>query len=828
MRPLKLTMSAFGPYRNKTVIDFNRLGMSGLYLITGDTGAGKTTIFDAVKYAIYGVASGDMREPGMFRSKYADENTATEVTLEFECGEEIYTIKRSPSYMRKKERGEGYTRKNADAALIMPDGRVVSGNSNVEQEIYQIMGIDAEQFSQTAMIAQGDFLKLLLSPTSERRKIFQKIFGTEKYKILQDALSDDAKALHIRHKDLLKSYKQYMGGLIYDENSKISEEAKRIQNEGFPSDEVVDVIERLICADEKLYKENTALLNNVLKELSEADTRAGKAYEALKVKRNQYQEILKKEQAYEKKEKSKDRLNKCIQDDGKKLAEEKEAVSKLIEEKEALSDAEMKIIRLKNENDNKKRRRDSVAELESRFAEYIKMNEKFEKQKIIHQEALEKKAYYSGIYAKVNRAFLNGQAAVLAKELKEGEACPVCGSVIHPHPAENFSDTPDENEVKKCKKESEKADKSEADERTKLSDISGRLNIFAEEIKKQLEKLTDITDFDEADRWISSEKKLISDEIRTLNSQIEAEKKRMERYKELGHIIEKKKNETEEIAEAVRKNRESLASVAAELAVLKEETDNLKKFVDYKDTADVESYEKKIKEEHNNLKKELMKKQKHLSENEKKIHMRIETDKSILDNVKKCLSDISETERMMQTVNPLSLTAGGNLTGKERTSLETYVQMTYFDRIIVKANIRFMKMTNGQYEMIRKQSVDDNRGDRGLDLDIIDHYNGSVRDVKSLSGGESFMASLSLALGLSDEVQSGTGGIRVDSMFIDEGFGSLDEDSLEHAVKVLSELSGGSCLIGIISHVSELKGRIDRQIVVTKDKDNGSNLEIIV
>lgn len=295
MRPLKLTMSAFGPYRNKTVIDFNRLGMSGLYLITGDTGAGKTTIFDAVKYAIYGVASGDMREPGMFRSKYADENTATEVILEFECGEEIYTIKRSPSYMRKKERGEGYTRKNADAALIMPDGRVVSGNSNVEQEIYQIMGIDAEQFSQTAMIAQGDFLKLLLSPTSERRKIFQKIFGTEKYKRLQDALSDDAKALHIRHKDLLKSYKQYMDGLIYDENSKISEEVKKVQNEGFPSDEVVDVIERLICADEKLYKENTALLNNVLKELSEADTRAGKAYEALKVKRNQYQEILKKE-----------------------------------------------------------------------------------------------------------------------------------------------------------------------------------------------------------------------------------------------------------------------------------------------------------------------------------------------------------------------------------------------------------------------------------------------------------------------------------------------------------------------------------------------------
>lgn len=828
MRPLKLTMSAFGPYRNKTVLDFNRFGMSGLYLITGDTGAGKTTIFDAVKYAIYGVASGDMREPGMFRSKYADESTATEVTLEFECGEEIYTIKRSPSYMKKKERGEGYTRKNADAVLIMPDGHIVSGNSNVEHEIYQIMGIDAEQFSQTAMIAQGDFLKLLMSPTSERRKIFQKIFGTEKYKRLQDALSDDAKALYTRRKDLLKAYKQYMDGIMYDENSEFSEKIKMVQNEELTADEAVDVIERLICADERLYKENTVLLNGVLKELSEADTKAGKAYESFKIKRNQYREIIKKEREYEKKEKIKDELDKYIYDYGVKFAEEKEAVSKLTEEKELLSDAEMKIIRLKNEHDNKKRRRDSVAEIESRLAEYTKMNEKLKKQKIVHQKALEKKAYYTEIYAKVNKAFINGQAALLARELREGKACPVCGSVIHPYPAENTSDTPDENEVKKCRSESERADKTESDERTKLSDISGRLNIFAKEIKKQIEKFADITDFDEADRWISSEKKLISDEIKALNSQIEAEKKRMERYKELGQIIENKKIKIEEIAEDVRKNRERLASVASELALIKKETDNLKKSVDYKDIADAEAYERKIKEEYDNLKKELMKKQKHLNENAKKIHMRTETDKYILDNVKKCLSDISETERMMQTVNPLSLTAGGNLTGKERTSLETYVQMTFFDRIIVKANIRLMEMTNGQYEMIRKKSVDDNRGDRGLDLDIIDHYNGSIRDVKSLSGGESFMASLSLALGLSDEVQSGTGGIRIDSMFIDEGFGSLDEDSLEHAVKVLSELSGGRCLIGIISHVSELKDRIDRQIVVSKDKDNGSNLKIIL
>lgn len=828
MRPLKLTMSAFGPYQKETVIDFNRLGRFGLYLITGDTGAGKTTIFDAIKYAVYGAASGGAREPGMLRSKYADDNTATEVILEFECGEAVYTIKRSPSYMRKKERGQGYTRKNAEAVLVMPDGRIVSGSSNVDDEIYQIMGIDAEQFSQISMIAQGDFLKLLLSPTSERRKIFQKIFGTEKYKRLQDELFNDAKALHTQYEDVLKAYKQYMSGLMYASDSALSEDAKKAQSEEFPTDEVLKVIESLIWDDEKLYKENAVLLKKVLKKLSEADTKAGKASAALKVKRGQYQEIVKKEQEYEKKKERADILNKQIQDGKKKFTEGKEAVSKLMEEKEALSDAEMIIIHLKNESDNKKRRRDYISELESRFSEYMKMNEKYEKQKITYQESLEKKAYYSGIYAKKNRDFLNGQAAVLAAGLKEGAACPVCGSITHPHPAVNSSDTPDENEVKKCKLASDKADKAEADERTKLSDMSGRLIIFGEEIQKNLEKITDITDFDEAGRWLCSEKKNMSDDISALNAQIEAEEKRAVRYKELGVVIEKKKNEMEKPDEEVRKNRENLASVLAELAVLKEETDNLKKTVDYKDIADAEDEEKRIKQEYDELKKELMNKQKHLSITEKNIHMRIETDRNILDNVKKCLSELSAIESAMQMVNPLYLTAGGNLAGKERTSLETYAQMAYFDRIIVKANIRFMEMTNGQYEMIRKQSVDDNRGDRGLDLDIIDHYNGSVRDVKSLSGGEAFMASLSLALGLSDEVQSKAGGIRVDSMFIDEGFGSLDEDSLEQAVKVLSELSGGNCLIGIISHVSELKNRIDRQIAVVKDKNSGSCLKIIV
>ena len=160
--------------------------------------------------------------------------------------------------------------------------------------------------------------------------------------------------------------------------------------------------------------------------------------------------------------------------------------------------------------------------------------------------------------------------------------------------------------------------------------------------------------------------------------------------------------------------------------------------------------------------------------------------------------------------------------------LETYVQTTYFDRIIRRANSRLVTMSGGQYELIRRRDTDNRRSQTGLELDVIDHYNGSSRPVNTLSGGESFKASLALALGLSDEIQSSAGGVRLDSMFIDEGFGSLDERSLDQAMNSLEKLSDGNRLVGIISHVAELKERIDKQIIVTKQKTGGSTAKIVV
>ena len=217
-----------------------------------------------------------------------------------------------------------------------------------------------------------------------------------------------------------------------------------------------------------------------------------------------------------------------------------------------------------------------------------------------------------------------------------------------------------------------------------------------------------------------------------------------------------------------------------------------------------------------------------ISQELKRVNVRIAANRTALENIRNKSRELAGLEKRWSWVRSLANTANGNISGKEKIMLETYVQMRCFDRILVRANTRLMVMTGGQYELVRRQVSENNRSKSGLELDVIDHYNGTRRSVKSLSGGESFKASLSLALGLSDEIQASAGGIRLDTMFVDEGFGSLDEESLQQAVRALAGLADGNRLVGIISHVSELKERIDRQIVVTKDRCNGSRVEIVV
>ena len=219
---------------------------------------------------------------------------------------------------------------------------------------------------------------------------------------------------------------------------------------------------------------------------------------------------------------------------------------------------------------------------------------------------------------------------------------------------------------------------------------------------------------------------------------------------------------------------------------------------------------------------------KELQKQMEEIRIRYENNLKIRNAIDKQSAKLLELERNWTQVREISDTVNGKIKGgsKEKIKFETYIQTNYFDRIIARANTRFMVMSGGQYELKRQTDTDDRKSQSGLELNVIDHYNGSERSVKTLSGGESFKASLSLALGLSDEIQASAGGIQLDTMFVDEGFGSLDEESLEQAMKALNGLTEGNRLVGIISHVQELKARIEKQIVVTKEKAGGSRVEL--
>ena len=471
------------------------------------------------------------------------------------------------------------------------------------------------------------------------------------------------------------------------------------------------------------------------------------------------------------------------------------------------------------------------------------------------QIAKERKTEYDLAY----QTFLDGQAGVLAKHLKEGEACPVCGSKEHPKKACGTEYIPSQKELEEVKRKWEQARNQMEASSQEAAELLGKVNAQKERAADQ--------------KQIEEQEKRLTDEEYELQEQMKSNKKKVERYQLLQNQIQK-------IQEQIATKREEREKISGQIAALKAEIDmeskqfeeqqqNLR-YEDWKQAeielqnlqtvkrnsrAEYEAAQKNLQKWNGDMRKlegKLEQCNKQLEnlgeffverEQEKKttlveqradyermlkeLQLRLATNQKALLNIEQKSKDIIVLEQKWALVKALSNTANGNISGKEKIMLETYVQMAYFERILQRANVRFMVMSEGQYELARSVVAGNNRSQSGLELDVIDHYNGTRRSVKTLSGGESFKASLSLALGLSDEVQSRAGGIRLDTMFVDEGFGSLDEESLEQAIKALAGLTEGNKLVGIISHVGELKERIDRQIIVTKEKAGGSRAEII-
>ncbi|MCU6799898.1 AAA family ATPase [Alitiscatomonas aceti] len=1233
MKPEKLIISAFGPYAAETEVDFTKLGDGGLYLITGDTGAGKTTIFDAITFALFGEASGAVREAGMFQSKYAKAGTPTFVELTFLSHGKRYRVRRNPEYVRPKERGQGVTTQTARAELYFYDGRQpVTKTGEVTRAVEQILCFNYGQFTQIAMIAQGDFQKLLLADTAERGKIFRQLFHTELFSDLQNRLREEKNACDAEYREIRRSIAQSLDGAdcsgepdleerlselrkvkfegqveaglellkaLTDRGSgrlknldarlekldgqireqaaylekvrqngkrrKGLEERKKEREQFLPvlqvaagaweeaksSGDAVPELDRMIqeCTEwerqyggleqdqsrlagldrrreeeagglERLLKRQAELDQELLAEkreirsLSEADgererllgrqTGLQNRRNGLEGKFSQWKEVreqlagnrerlsrLLEQEAGERERKDAleqsllemegaetreqamvheaercteqrrklDLLDRGIRDGKERLCRAEDSwkqageqwkaaqadQSALKEMGKRLHETELSLAAWKQEELRLMERLASVKQFYGRMEKLDAMFQELERAQKEYEQAAAVHGRVQEDLGIMEQLFYDAQAGLLARNLTEGEKCPVCGSVHHPEPARLLTGAPEKPELDRKKKEADRVRQAMIEASAAAMQGGLRLREEEESLRGEAGELFDMAISCEDREWRTFFQSRAAAEIKAAEtaldagkeqagamiqlleqkSRVEQENARLETTLPELQKAEERARETvtaaetalsglrdqrksfleelglpdngeafEELSRRCREKTDALLKAREETACyrrLREERLELQKRLEavQRELAEKQQEEsagmgrlealedqiqaelelpgteaglksgKAMENELEDLDAALSKIQAELEENRRKLLRReqlekaaeeterlsgdcqkqagdkrlllarmdaeragllgsIEEKKAVLgaltreenrrkgeearekkravseqtaeaeraylkcmqkdaglreaitalegqtdpmvteseadaaealgqkereretareertrryaeyennrriyDAVLKSRDAMVKAERRYIWVKALSDTANGNLAQKHKIELETYVQMAYFDRILRKANVRLMTMTGGQYELVRKKDQDTRQGKVGLDLNVTDHYNGSQRSVKTLSGGESFMASLSLALGLSDEIQARAGGIQLDAMFVDEGFGSLDEEALNQAVKVLNGLAGGNRMVGIISHVAELKERIDRKIVVKKDRTGG-------
>ena len=686
MRPLKLTVSAFGSYAEKQEIDFDVFGESGLYLITGDTGSGKTSVFDAIVYALYGQVSGELRQPSDVRCKFADDATATFAELTFEYRGKVYTVKRMPEVLKPVTRGKKtnedgsakMTKRPASASFTEPDGTETTGVARTDEKVKELIGLDCKQFLQVAMIAQGSFYKLLLENTSEKTEILRKIFHTEDYRdiILRlKAKNDEANAEYGKIRESLEEIKN---SVRYPKTPGMAENT---------DEDLQKVLEDIIRSDESLKKETD-------RNSAEVSTSIEKTVAEISRVRN----------------------------------EKEKAVKDLKELKKALASIE--------EADEKLRKAEE-AYLSSR-KEYEDISREYRQKQLL---------------------FFDSAAGILAGDLKDGKPCPVCGSKEHPDPAPMIEDAPTQAEVDRLRKAVEKSREGAEKKAGLRASLEGAFcqqkNIFTKMIKD------------------ASKAGLI-------------------------------KSETAKMSEA-------------DFCLLRD-----KLLSDIEDTGKPFENEKiRLDSEEKQLRTRL----KEINKERDELLTRIASNKDYLKKLKEALAAMGEAEERCRFINDLYNTAAGNNTSTN-LNFETYAQQESFDNIILRANIHLSEMTGGRFQLERSEETG-GKARVGLDLKVTDNYNATQRKVKQLSGGELFEASLALALGLSEEVQAVSGGVSIDTLFVDEGFGSLDKESLDQAIQVLQRLSADNRLIGIISHVSELKTMINKKIIAQKNSQGISHVSVI-
>lgn len=1029
MKPLYLIISAFGPFAEKTEISFEKLGEQGLFLISGDTGAGKTTLFDGICFALFGEVSGSNRGIDSIRSDFALPGTKTYVEFVFSHRGRRYRVVRNPAYQRPKLRGEGMTTETAEASLYWEENgkkeTIVTGFTPVKNEIEKLLGVDAKQFKQICMIAQGEFLKLLYADSGERGGIFRKVFHTDLYANFQKQLKEVEKEKRIDLEDSEKRLLQYLKEMTGEELEKsdlfrgeellsqqeeilktmeetlgkadgeladMEKELHRLEREIAEGKETELLVAREAAARERWQKQDA------LVEEKQAETAylrkqrlaldvvypLGQAWEAAKTTHKNWQKAFaenmeKQKQAEEKLEELS--MEKLVLDAKKpQLEEKRNLLRKLTEEQEryqqkesleqelqrlsekkTISEKELlqKKERLTQQKEQLEEWQKSLLELDKLTAE-IKLQEQKVAQKeerittiqtLLEQEEdiREKEADLRKLAQKYRAAetkwkqakedadlaetlFLREQAGFLAEGLEEGMACPVCGSIHHPDKAKLTGNAPTEAEWKAKKASLETASQKRQElseqgkgEREKLNlmketFLAGceKTGVAAEDLAA--EKETAEAALRQAKEMLFSQRKEVAsiEALRPKKEKLEAdivkaEKSVMELEEnatELTTVFRKKQGQfgilQEQLGDTTAAQlQERCAALQGELSqaeetesrlneALQSQREEKERAVALKEQAEREAVEaaktaemaeKKfllsldengfesqneyalaltersaleqaeeenrrffmdlalLKQMAESLRQECETKEKKditaLEEEKTKLSQekegcKLEADEARanaavlsnqLQNAKKELAQREKAAKEFLPISELSKTANGELVGKDKIAFEQFVQGFYFQKILRAANLRLKDMTEGRYLLLHSQKAANKRSSAGLEVEVLDHYTGKSRSVRSLSGGEAFKASLCLALGLSDVIQAHAGGVRIDAMFIDEGFGSLDDHSREQAVEVLQKLSYGDRLVGIISHVSELKETIEKKIIVKKSSA-GSTVEI--
>ena len=846
MQLKKLTLQAFGPFKDKVVIDFeNKKIDKGLLLISGDTGAGKTTIFDAICYALYGQTSGETRTANSLRSDWASPDIDTFVELEFYYKNKLYQVRRSPEYNRKRKNGDGETRQ-APTAEINLDGRIITKVTDVTKEIEKLIGLDYKQFRQVAMLSQGEFTKFLLASSEEKTTIFRKIFGTEFYDILQTKLKANmlSKKTDIeRIKDKIDTEKKNLESII-DVFGLSNDETIKTLNDKIKEDN--DTVLLTKAARDKKNDEKIKLsteLANLIK-LNKDILTYQKAKEELDKLLLSNSNIKEEKEKYEYNIKiatfitnlleGLDKDNKSLEDKKNKDNDNKKNLE--IKRKE-YNEREEQFKKLDNYSKDVDKLNTEINDLLSKSKDYDNyLNKENELNKCLKEYEVISNSYekQNTLYEYMRKEYYLNISVEIAETLVDGEECPVCGSKNHPKKAIATQCEYTKEDLEIAEKQLKtidnlrKANEASIEQIRKIIsefNISEKVDITLEKHKINellVNKKNEKEILDNEFKKVSLDKQKLASEIKSLEDNIEIYS---DDIKILEENIKNYKIKLDRMYEENNTNYDDYISKKldkyqlGELRTKIEFFDNTKKELE----STIKILELEVKD----------KKIVDVSEKEKNLNVIIEEYKKFDDlytslnasleklkfstrNIEKYLEDSKKIQNEYNIVKVLSDTANGSLIGKQRITFENYVQSYLMQAVLVEANKRLIKMTDSRYELKRKEIETKMNVKTGLDFSIFDSYTGKERDVASLSGGEKFKASLALALGLSDAISNNRGGIKIDSLFIDEGFGSLDSESLNHALNILSDLSGNDKLVGVISHVSELMSRIDNKILVNK------------